>query len=156
MKKILIDSSVRNHAAIGGTKRKSTGSVLWGGLHEIDTGHLETDVNIPNVSSGKGGPQAMAIGRLAQLLRDGTYQAFDSDALKIERSKHQSNKFLGKGYAGGTLLEGVKFTQISTLHGFEVSLPHQSPSDELRSYLKANKLPLFRQIWDALRSKKGK
>lgn len=154
MKSILVDSSVMHHAAIGASKWESTGKVFWGGLHEVDTGFLRTDVTIPHVAKAKGGPHAHAIGRLAQLFRDCEHRAFQSDALSFERIGHSIEKFSGKGYAGGTLMEGVDFENIATLEGFSFSFDTVSVARHLRNYLEGCEQESYKKIWRALKDVK--
>ncbi len=151
--RILIDTSIHDHANSFKGQWEDHGTVLWGGKSPVQTGGVVTAFDGHRIRESKGGDQNGAIGALAEKFKDGSLVAVTTDALTFERFDKPFSKFGPGGYGDVNLLSGTKFESLHTLEGLTFSLNETQPIVALRSYLRQVRVEpflTFRQALDDL------
>jgi len=109
---VLIDSCVRTHAITHEEAWIDTGTVLWGGVHPINTGYMaRVPVHAVNNDS-EDYRDICYLGSLIALARFGTMKFFTSAELISEQLKHPPARFQTIGYSDYSILDMVKIESL--------------------------------------------
>lgn len=109
---VLIDSCVRTHAVTHEEAWIDTGTVLWGGVHPINTGYI---ARVPVHAADNASKEYLDIcylGSLIALARFGTMKFFTSSELISEQLKHPPARFRTVGYSDYSILDMVEITSL--------------------------------------------
>ena len=83
--RVLVDTSVFEHANAFAGEWHSTGVKNWGGIHPIETGYIATAFSGKPVKRTKGGMQSHSLGALAREFMKCRIKAYTTEVLNFER-----------------------------------------------------------------------
>ncbi|MBY0619982.1 hypothetical protein [Sphingomonas ursincola] len=109
---VLIDSCVRTHAVTHEEAWIDTGTVLWGGVHPINTGYIARVPVHAADNASKEYRDICYLGSLIALARFGTMKFFTSSELISEQLKHPPARFRTVGYSDYSILDMVEITSL--------------------------------------------
>jgi hypothetical protein len=113
--KVLVDSPIHAHAVTHEEIWINTGTVHWGGVHPIDTGHI---ARVPVYSDGNKSPDYEDIchlGALIGLVRFGPMSFLTSSELIAEQERQPPARFNPIGYSDYSVLQMIRMESVDGL-----------------------------------------
>lgn len=153
---VLIDNSVLGHAITHETGWVSTGEVLWGGKHPIDTGYMARLPVHPVDAEGREYEELKYLTGIAHLARQQRVVLRTSAELRYEVFRQPIGRYRGYGYFDYSLLHGVPIESVDgwvgpTIGPKWMELP--SPAEQQRKRLDQRGDELYRALLGILGSK---
>ncbi|WP_152414682.1 hypothetical protein [Blastomonas sp. AAP53] len=109
---VLIDSCIRRHAVTHEEAWIDTGTVLWGGVHPINTGYMARVPVHAASNTSEDYRDICYIGSLIALARFGTMKFFTSSELMSEQLRHPPARFQTVGYSDYSILDMVEIDSV--------------------------------------------
>lgn len=151
--RILLDSTIHAHAITHEDAWIDTGTVLWGGVHPIETGYA---ARIPVHSADNDTQLYRDICRLTvitALARKGIFELYTSAELMAERTRQPPARFESTSYSSFSLLDGLEIKSIDGWAFDSFTTGGMSNSDLgalQRDRLKQSGDPLYQRVLEAL------